>query len=281
MRSWVDSIVKDCYAVLGLHPSASVSEVKRAFRKKIKELHPDITANQTIRQHDSETAVRRLIDAYNTLSDPARRAEFDQLYAQFSRSGGTDSSSGFNYRSWLVLRNDPESRAKLVFFDLLHGLEDEAVEEYLSQKGSAGFTLSAFFPRDDFMDCAFMLAEELCFREHYYEAFMLLADVIHLEYEKPYFKHFFPEVQLLAREVMRNKLIGFMNDELALDCLESALELGLGKKNDAAALKLMAGCYERIGDRDTARLCLKRALELDPALTGIRDLRKKLEEHTR
>jgi len=273
--------VKDCYAVLGLSPSASVSEIKRAFRKKIKELHPDIPENQTIRQHDNEVSVRRLIDAYNTLSDPSTRAKFDMLFAQFAGSGSTDGLNSFNYRSWLLLRNDAESRAKLIFFDLLRGFEEEAVSEYLRQTKITRFNLSAFFPRDVFMDCAFILAEELCFREHHYEAFMLLADVIQLENCKPYFKHFFPEVQLLAREVMKHKLIGFMNDELALDCLEAALEMGLGKKTDATALKLMAQCYERIGDRETARLYLKRAIEIDPALTGIQGLKKKLEGNSK
>ena len=59
------------------------------------------------------------------------------------------------------------------------------------------------------------------------------------------------------------------NDARALDLF--------GKKDDAWILKLMAQSYERAGDRYTARLCLAEALRLDPSLTGIRELKRRLE----
>jgi len=269
--------VEDCYKLLGVKPSASAAEIKRAFRRKAKEIHPDIPAN-TAGGVDNDTRMRELIRAYETLSDPGRRAEFDATWVQFRRyAEGTELASGFNYRLWLMARDDKESRAKLVFFDLLHELEDEAVAEFLAQRASpGGFTLGSFFDREDYMDCGFILAEELSFRGHYYESFQLLADVIRLESDRPYFKHFFPEVIALARDILRNRLMGTVSDELALDCFETALELGFGKKDDAIMLKLMAQAYESLGDVYTARLCLAEALRLDPKLTGVRELRKRL-----
>jgi tetratricopeptide (TPR) repeat protein len=223
--------------------------------------------------------MRDLIHAYETLSDIARRAEFDATYSAFRKSrAGSDSVNGFDYRLWLMERTDKESRAKLIFFDLLHGLEDEAVAEYGQQRGSeGGFVLSRYFEREDFMDCGFILAEELSFRDGWYESFLLLSEVIRLEQAKPYFRHFFPDVLVFVRDIIRSHLVGKISDELALDCLETALELKLGKKEDANILKLMAFCYERIGDQHMARLCLAEALRLDSRLTGIRELQRKLE----
>jgi curved DNA-binding protein CbpA len=270
--------VEDCYRLLGVKPSASAAEIKRAFRQKAKAIHPDIPGNIASGESGDEL-MRELIRAYETLSDPARRAEFDSTWVQFNRyAEGTDSAAGFNYRLWLMAREDKESRAKLVFFDLLHDLEEEACAEYLKQRVSpGGFSLRSYFDREDFMDCGFILAEELSFRGEYYESFQLLSEVIVHEREKPYFKHFFPEVILLTRDIIRGKLPGSVNDELLLDSLESALELGLGNKDDAVTLKLMAHAYERLGDLHTARLCLEEALRLDPKLAGFRELKRRLD----
>lgn len=273
--------MEDCYHILGVKSSASAAEIKRAFRKKAKLLHPDIPDNKAANE-DRDARMRELIAAYETLSDPDRRAEFDSLYAKFRQyREGSDAVSGFDYRLWLMEREDSESRAKLIFFDLLHGLEDEAVAEFRARRAcEGGFVLSKYFDREDFMDCGFILAEELSFREEYYESFLLLAEVLQLELEKPYFRHFFPEAVLFTRGIIRNHLAGVIPDELALDCFEMALELRLGKKDDAFILKLMAQCYDRLGDRYTARLCLTEALRLDPKLTGISELKKKLEAWT-
>ncbi len=272
--------MQDCYKLLGVSPSASQAEIKRAYRKRAKELHPDIPVDWKGAERRDEL-MRELIRAYETLSDPARRSEFDSLYGVYCRYQA-QRADGFDYRRWLLERDDDESKAKLIFFDLLHDLEDEAVREYLARRASpGGFDLSRYFDREDFMDCGFIMAEELGFRLEWYEAFQLLSEVIGLERERPYFRHFFPEVVAFARDIARTKLVGAVEDELALDALETALELKLGKKDDAVILRNMAQCYERIGEARTAALCLNRALSLDPALTGIKELRRRLEAASR
>jgi len=270
--------VEDCYHLLGVKSSASAAEIRRAYRLKAKAIHPDIPENLAS-DRDNAARMRQLILAYETLSNPERRAEFDATYAKFRKfSEGTEAVGGFDYRLWLMEREDNESRAKLIFFDLFHNLEEEAVAEYLTlRKKEGGFILSRYFDREDFMDCGFILAEEMTFRNEFYESFLLLAEVIQLERQKPYFRHFYPEVTVIARDIVRNRLALSVGDELALDCFETALELKFGKKDDAWILKLMASCYDRLGDRYTARLCLAEALKLDPKLTGIRDLQKRLE----
>jgi hypothetical protein len=63
------------YAILGLHPSASPLEIRRAYRELSKRYHPDTTDLPT------ETATakfQRLNEAYATLSNPERRVLYDQ-----------------------------------------------------------------------------------------------------------------------------------------------------------------------------------------------------------
>ena len=74
------------YALLGLERSASEGAVRAAYRRRALRLHPDRFPNAT--QAEREAATRRfqaLAGAYETLSDPALRAEYDAASAE----GGT------------------------------------------------------------------------------------------------------------------------------------------------------------------------------------------------
>lgn len=62
------------YAILGLHPSASAIEIRRAYRKLSKRYHPDTT------NFSPEVATKqfqRLNEAYRTLSNPEGRSLYD------------------------------------------------------------------------------------------------------------------------------------------------------------------------------------------------------------
>ncbi|MBS4728407.1 molecular chaperone DnaJ [Mycobacterium sp. SM1] len=93
-REWVE---KDFYKELGVSPDASSEEIKRAYRKLARELHPD--ANR-----DNPRAAERfkaVSEAYSVLSDPAKRAEYDETRRLFSgagfgrRFGGAGNFGGF------------------------------------------------------------------------------------------------------------------------------------------------------------------------------------------
>jgi hypothetical protein len=160
-------------------------------------------------------------------------------------------------------REDEESRSKLIFFDLMHGREDEAVEEFKRMSmNHSSFRLAKWFTREDFMDYGFILCEELILRQEFYDAFILLEQIIRMEYSYSYFRLFFPEVLDLARNVLKFHIEGKIPDELALDCWERALELGFGKSDDAFFLRRMAFTYRKMGDEATARICEEEAMRL-------------------
>jgi len=68
---------KDYYAVLGVKKGACAEEIKRAYRRLAREHHPDLHP-----EHAKEKAAgkfREINEAYQVLSDPEKRAKYDQL----------------------------------------------------------------------------------------------------------------------------------------------------------------------------------------------------------
>ena len=130
--------------------------------------------------------MRRVITAYKVLNDPERRSDYDRTHRHLIYT------SSFDYREFLAgRREDPLSMAKLVFFDLLHENEAEAIERYDSLVSNQAFDLSIYLDMEDFMDGAFLLAEEYEGAGEYSKAFNLLRRIVDYETEKPYFRHFF------------------------------------------------------------------------------------------
>ncbi|MGY4379752.1 J domain-containing protein [Bradyrhizobium barranii] len=62
------------YTILGLGINATAEEIKAAYRRKAKELHPDRN-----RAHDAPAQFRFLNEAYEALNDPASRATYDTM----------------------------------------------------------------------------------------------------------------------------------------------------------------------------------------------------------
>ena len=181
--------MKDFYKILGVRPNATLSEIKRAYREKAKLLHPDLTGDTSRRDEFNE-----VVQAYRVLSDMRQRSIFDEsFFIKIKRS--YKNADSFNYYDWLKAREDEESRAKLIFYTLMHQKEDEAVAEFKRmQTNHADFSLKKWFTREDFMDYGYILAEELVIRGEYYDAIILLEQIIQMEYSYHYFYLFFPEV---------------------------------------------------------------------------------------
>lgn len=65
----------DYYKVLGLTSDAEEKEIRAAYRKKAKKYHPDAG------EGSSAEAFREIQDAYELLSDPGKRREYDRSRA--------------------------------------------------------------------------------------------------------------------------------------------------------------------------------------------------------
>lgn len=74
-RSLRRAILKgmDYYRVLGVTHAANAEELKKAFRKLARKYHPDLS-----REPDAESRMKEVNEAFATLSDPERRAAYDE-----------------------------------------------------------------------------------------------------------------------------------------------------------------------------------------------------------
>ena len=249
--------MKDFYKILGVRKEATLAEIKRAYREKVKNLHPDLTGDVTLKDEFNE-----VVHAYRVLADAHQRSLFDESFFIKIRKNARNADE-FDYYKWLSARDDYESRAKLIFYTLMHNKEDEAVAEFKRmQMNHADFSLKDYFTREDFMDYGYILTEELVLRSEYYDAFILLEQIIKMEYSYSYFYIFFPEVINFALTILKRNIDGVLSDELALDVYERALDLELGKTNDAFFLRKMSEEYRRLGDIATSEICLRESCKM-------------------
>ncbi|MEI6498839.1 MAG: DnaJ domain-containing protein [bacterium] len=80
----------DYYAILGLTKSATTDEIKKAYRKLALQHHPDRGAGPA-----SEKKFKEASEAYQVLSDPNKRAQYDRFgSAAFSGNGGVAGRQG-------------------------------------------------------------------------------------------------------------------------------------------------------------------------------------------
>src|SRR5829696_1687587 len=90
MSSTRDFIEKDYYAALGVAKDADAAAIKKAYRQLARELHPDKNPGNT----QAETRFKDVSEAYDVLSDPKRRAEYDEARRLFG-AGGAGARAGF------------------------------------------------------------------------------------------------------------------------------------------------------------------------------------------
>src|SRR5436853_5758390 len=89
---------KDYYEVLGVARGASEDEIRKSFRKLARQYHPDVAKDKKV----AEEKFKEINEAYEVLSDPAKRKKYDEL--------GPNWKQGAEFRpppGWQGMRGQP------------------------------------------------------------------------------------------------------------------------------------------------------------------------------
>lgn len=113
---------KDYYESLGISRDADESEIKRAYRQKAKELHPDRNPENKAK---AEEQFKRIAEAYEVLSDTQRRAQYD-------RYGHAGPDQGFTFG------NTDFHRARDAYREFGFGGFDNLFDLFFRQGGAGG-----------------------------------------------------------------------------------------------------------------------------------------------
>lgn len=106
----------DLYAVLGLAPGATMTDIKRAYRRLARRYHPGINPGDRA----AEAMFHRISEAYETLVDPARRQQYDAggRAAAARPAAATFEFSGFDFS--VAAHGAQAATFSELFADVLH-----------------------------------------------------------------------------------------------------------------------------------------------------------------
>src|SRR2546427_11054689 len=81
---------RDYYEILGVPRTASADEIKKAHRKLVRKFHPDVNKNNK----EAEEKFKEAQEAYDVLSEPGKRRNYDQFGHAGVGAGGAPGAGG-------------------------------------------------------------------------------------------------------------------------------------------------------------------------------------------
>jgi curved DNA-binding protein CbpA len=256
------------YDVLNLQQNATQADIKKAFRKLAKRYHPDTNPG---RQKAAAKRLKEIIAAYKVLGNARERARYDMLLETSNSGSGEGGASAEAAVNTLV------ARAEKLLEDLLNGAGPKALKQFDEMRKDPDFSLAELLNVRDYLDCVFLLAEQLERAGRNREAAELYEELYEREKEPPRHRYFFEEVKIRLKKLYSRKLPReATTPEEEIRCYKRILEFDVDRSEKAFILKKIAEVYLKIGKTDEAKRIFRSALDLKPGLKGTATIREQL-----
>jgi curved DNA-binding protein CbpA len=247
------------YEVLQVRRRADQAEIKKAFRVLAKRFHPDANPQNT---QWAERRMKQIMTAYRVLADDHRRTEHDariDLHEKSAPPSPAPSREG--------------GAAASVLSDLLDGHGPAALRTYDNIFDGHSARLFTHLTIRDYLDCIFLLAEQMERAQRFQEAADLYEELYREEVEPPRQRYFFDEVRERLKNLYVRKLARKARDPRdRLRLYRRLLSFELEKADRAFVYKKMAEVFANLGETEAAREHLDEALALRPNIKGITKL---------
>ena len=252
------------YQTLRVLRTASKKEIQTSFRRLVKIYHPDKNPKRT---KWAEAQMRKLLDAYETVSDDGRRASYDRYVA------ARRASMSFAERM-AQKKDDLGAQAKLILHHLLEGNFDAAIElrERLSQRRPS-FDLAQHLDDCDYLDSLFLLGEAYETRRMWRTALRFYWEAYESEKDEPRKRYFFDELKDRLRVLFSQRLVRGLAPEDALKNYRRALGMCVNSRDAALIYKKIAALHSRLGQPGSAVEALDKAKELCPGMKTLDSLK--------
>lgn len=154
--------MKDYYAILGLDSDASSESVKLAYRRLAREAHPDRFGKQGHEaQAQASARMAELNEAYEILSDPRRRKEFDKEFRAWQAGEAVEAAPVQAAAPEVVTPQPvrPRARPEAVISSVVHQLSTRLLNELLSDHRVFHWREKRLEGFDWALECPFLIAK--------------------------------------------------------------------------------------------------------------------------
>ena len=260
----------DYYAVLELPVGASPERIRKQFRRRLLELHPDKAAEP---RHPR--LLEQLLRAFEVLGNKALRRKYDRHLETRQRVLESRRS-----RLPHVLDSErPADRARAVLYLLTQQRAKEAVARLDELEAPAIPFLATHLDTGEFIDAAFLIGEYFEGRGLLVPALEWYQEILSRERRRKRHRPCHGETLERAKRVLIHGLTTDADPRVALTYLRRAERLGLERGEEVELLKRRAQCYLELDMRHEAARNVRLARQLQPGCKGMRRLEKQLAEY--